>query len=732
MTSQSQGFTGVKQPDFDTMTAGHTRAAGQLDRLAQALYGELQGAGLDTGPALRLRDLARRVGTQAEDLRRRQAMVHEMERQQVAFGVCTPDGTLFGMPDALDSARGFMDGTLAGRAAASVASGDTAALAELEKYTSKAGNGDFVTAFLRQLGAKGVTELPGSLAAALRAARLNGETEALAGLSAQGRKTLRMLSDILARATDPKNPAYMGDRFLKDLAEQGRARHTSGDVESYAGYQAQALIWAAHEGKPPFSRRFMEVVGRDAVVYEQEQYKERWSFGEGVGLGKVPLYDLSAALGLGGLLKPGARVVAKDKASVMDGLLRVAGSDKDAAHALLDHTPPGWKQSVLAHLLTTRLDAFHFSGEFAALERVLLAGTTGQDPTSRKLAAEMTGILADEVRGAFGKAGDGNLEIADKEALDRLAPLRYPLARAVAANIDQLSRLLLHHDTFGKVAAQDMSYALALATTDEVGFEALIRAQTEHMRAALDTVPPVGLDRSNLKRFGFTEADLKLYDFDEDGRVGKADVHQFLVDRTVAEARPFGHLVEIRRQALIAEGQYDQKADEALRAMVRDAIGLFPVPGAKQVGELASGAFGKLLTSQYDKLTGSAYDEVSKQVAQVMATEGRSLDATHAALADNRLAVERLTEQMIATTMLKKGMLDRVALKDRTFTTGSPPRIKPFAEMSPEQYISFLNWTRWNGGSNDLLDRFQRTFRDTTEVDDYLSLQIPASPGGGK
>ncbi|WP_066939638.1 hypothetical protein [Microtetraspora fusca] len=729
----TQGFTGVKQPDFDTMTAGHTRAAGQLDRLAQALYGELQGAGLDTGPALRLRDLARRVGTQAEDLRRRQAMIQEMERQRVAFGTCTPGGgTLFGMPDALDAAQGFLDGAVAGRAASSVASGDTAALAKLEKYAAKAGNADFVKAFLNQLGAKGVTELPGSLAAALRAGRLNGETEAVAGLSARGKKTLRMLSDILSRATDPKNPAYMGEGFLKALAEQGRAEHTSGDVQSYAGYQAQALIWAAHDGKKPFSRKFMEIVGRDAVVYEQEQYKDRWSFGAGVGLGKVPLYDLAAALGLGGLLKPDPQVGAKDKASVVDDLLRVAGTDKDAAHALLDHTPPGWKQSVLEHLLTTRLDAFHFSGEFGAFERVLLAGTTGQDPTSRKLAAEMTKILADEVRGAFGKAGDGNLEVTDKDVLDRLAPLRYPLARAIAANIDQLSRLLLHHDTFGKVAAQDMSYALALATTDEAGFEALIRAQTEHMRAALDTVPPVGLDRSNLKRFGFTEAELKMFDFDEDGRVGKADVHQFLVDRTVAEARPFAHLVEIRRQALIAEGQYDQKADESLRAMVRDAIGLFPVPGAKQVGALADGAFGKLLTSQFDKATGAAYDEISKQVAHLMAAEGRSLDATYQNVADNRLAVERLTEQMIATTMLKKGMFDDVPLSVSTFTTGRPPVIKPFAEMTPQQYSDFLRWASRSGMDNDVRDRFSRTFRDTTEVDDYLGLQIPPASGSGK
>jgi hypothetical protein len=249
------------------------------------------------------------------------------------------------------------------------------------------------------------------------------------------------------------------------------------------------------------------------------------------------------------------------------------------------------------------------------------------------------------------------------------------------------------------------------------------------MRAALDTVPPVGLDASNAERLGFTKADVKKFDFDGDGRVAKDDILQFLTDRTVAEASPFGHIVESRRQVLIAQGLDDRKADESLKTMVRDAIGLLPVPGAKQVGGLATGAFSELVSTQYDKLARAAYDQLAKQVAQQMSERGR--DETHQTLANNRLAVERLAEQMLATALLNKGLLNELHLKQKTFATGTPPTLKPFAEMTPQEYSKFLAWVSESGGSNDLLNRFGTTFRSTSQVSDYLGLQIPSS-GGGK
>jgi hypothetical protein len=414
---------------------------------------------------------------------------------------------------------------------------------------------------------------------------------------------------------------------------------------------------------------------------------------------------------------------------VVDDLFHAAKSSREASHALLTHTPDGWKESMLDYLLTTRWGASRYLRDYAPLNDILVTATTGQDATSHNLAAQMTKIVASEMSGAFGQAADGNLEIRNREAFDRLAPLSYPLARAISANIDQLSRLYLNHETFFKVAPQDMSYALVLATSHDAGFEALVRAQTEHMRAALDTVPPVGLNASNAERLGFTVAEVKGFDRNGNGWVDAADTTQFLIDRTVEEAVPFNHMVEARRQVLIAQGLDDKKADESLKAMVANAIGLLPVPGAKRMGELAMGAFGEMVSKGYEKLSGAAYDELSRQVAQRMSEQDRSLDEGYKTSAGNYLAVERLAEQMLATAMLNKGMLDGLRLKDQSFVTGTPPKLKPFAKMTSQEYSNFLEWNRAIGGSSDILNRFSITFQNTKQVSAYLGLGIQTSRG---
>ncbi|NUW37572.1 hypothetical protein HTZ77_40150 [Nonomuraea sp. SMC257] len=730
-------FTGVKQPEFDTMAGKHTEAAGRLEELARALYGELQRAGLDTSPAARLRQLAGRITAQADDLRRRQRLVHELQRQKVTFGRSTPAGSFLEMPDGLEAARGLLDGTLAARAALSAADGDATAPARLKSYASRVGDAEFVKAFLATLGAGGVTRLPGSLAVGLRDARSHGDSDRVTRLSKSGQDTLRMLAAALAMGTDPRSRAYMGDAFLKDLVKEGRAEHKAGDT-TYTGYQAQALIWRAHDGRTPFSKEFMEVVGRDVIVYEHDRRKDAWAASQqpifsAIGA-QVPLLDLAGSLGLGTLLRPGPQIGgpgAGPRSSMVEDLFHAAKSGREASHALLAHTPAGWKESVLDYLLTTRWGASRYLDDYQPISDMLVTATTGRDDTSRKLAAEMTKILADGVRGALGRDDTGNLKMTDRDTFDRYASLRYPLGRAIAANIDELSRLLLNHATFDKVTPQDMSYALALAASDDAAFEAVVKAQTEHMRAALGTVPPVGLSVSNAERLGFKASDVKEFDFNEDGRIDKSDTKQFLTDRIVAEARPFSHIVEIRRQVLIAQGLNDKKADEALKTMVGDAIGLLPVPGARRVGELATGAFGDLISSGYDKLAGAAYDQIAEQVAQRMAEHGKGLDETYRTLADNRLAVERLAEQMLATAMLDKGLFDRRDMQNRMFTTGTPPTIKPFAEMNPQEYSDFLNWARSKGGTNDQLDRFKQTFHDTADVDSYLGLEVPSTSKGG-
>ncbi|MFI7451329.1 hypothetical protein ACIBQX_27790 [Nonomuraea sp. NPDC049714] len=727
-------FSGVKQPDFDTMAGKHTQAAGQLAELAQALHCELQGAGLDTSLAARLRELAGRVTTQAEDLRRRQKLVHELRRQKVSFGTSTPAGSFLEMPDGLEAAKGLLDGTLAGRAALNASRGDARALAELEKYASRTGDTEFVKVFLGVLEAGGATRLPGSIAAQVRAASDHGDSAHVASLSAQGQRALGMLSRTLAKATDPKNPAYLGADFTRDLVKQGRTEHESSGMK-YSGYQAQALIWRAHEGEPPYSKEFMEIVGRDVIVYEREQRESAWKASEDYSWAQRPIVDLAGVLGLGTLLRPGTQAGApgaKSSSAVVDDLFHAAKSSREASHALLTHTPAGWKKSMLDYLLTTRWDVSRYLGNYAPLNNMLVTATTGQDATSQGLATEMTKIVANEMGEAFGQATDGNLEIRNREAFDRLAPLSYPLARALAANIDQLSRIYLNGEAFGEVKVGDMSYALVIATFHEAGFAALVSAQTEHLRAALDTAPPVGLNATNAERLGFAVADVERFDRNGNGWVDADDATRFLKNRTIEEATPFNHIVEIRRQVLIAQELDDKKADDSLKTMVANAIGLLPVPGTKWVSELATGAFGELVGKGYEKLSGAAYDELSRHVAQQMSEQGRSLDGRYETPANNRLAVERLAEQMLATSMLNKGLLDSLDLEKQPFASSDSRTIKPFADMTSQEYSQFLHWTRETGGSSELIDAFENTFRNTTKVNDHLGTDIRSSSGGSE
>ncbi|MEV0623315.1 hypothetical protein AB0I81_59065 [Nonomuraea sp. NPDC050404] len=725
-------FTGVRQPEFDAMATKHTEAATRLAELAASLHDELSGAGLDTLPAARLRQLAGRITDQAQDLRRRQKLLHELQRRQVTFGGCTPTGGYLELPDSLEAAQGLLDGTLAGRAALRAADGDAKAVAELEKYASRAGQPDFVRTFLGLLGPAGLTRLPGSLARQIRDARTRQDTAAVTQLSRQGKSILRMLSTALATGTDRRSPAYQGPDFLTDLTKQGRAEHKAGSV-TYAGYQAQALIWRAHDGRPPYSKEFMETVGRDVIVYEQEQRKNSWTLNTAYGTRHLPITDLATALGLGTLLHPGTHANppdAKHQTAMVDNLLHAATFSRDASHALLHHTPPGWKESILDYLLTTRWGAANHLDDHKPLRDLLVTATTGQDPTSAKLAADLTKILSDQVRGAFGMSPDGNLELRNRDLFDLYTPLAYPLGRAISAHIDQLSQLLLNHEKFGDATAEHLSYALTLATADDTTFENLIAAQTEHMRAALDTVPPVGLNAANAELFGFSKADVKQYDLNQNGLVDKDDLLHFLEDRSVEEGEAFGQLVEIRRQVLIAQGLDDKKADEALKTMVSNAVGLLPVPGAKQVSELARGAFGEMLGKDYEKLAGVAYDEIAKQVGQRMGNHGRTMDDTHETLAGNRLAVDRLGEQLLATALLNKGALDQAPREGEIFTTGTPPAIKPFTAMNSREYSAFLRWARAKGGSSSLLDRFAGASRETSKVNDYLGLRIPSASSG--
>ncbi|PZG15477.1 hypothetical protein C1I98_39290, partial [Spongiactinospora gelatinilytica] len=283
------------------------------------------------------------------------------------------------------------------------------ALGRLESYATSPDDPDFVRAFVGTLGGAGVAGVPGVLVWRIGDALRNGDTARAERVAAQARRVLTLLSAAVARATDPGDAAFAGDDLLTELARQGRARHTVFGV-TYYGYQAQALLWRF--GGHAWSRRFMEIVGRDAIAFERELYAGRWQARAGLlGLGapQVALLDLAAMLGT---RLPGA---GESGRAVLDALFTAAAPDPAAAQALLDHTPAGWGRSTLSYLLTTRLDAFDLTGGHASFGRLLQSATTGQDSVSANLATELAATLSDHLDGVFGVGDDGRLTIADAE-----------------------------------------------------------------------------------------------------------------------------------------------------------------------------------------------------------------------------------------------------------------------------------------------------------------------------
>ncbi|MDF5751819.1 hypothetical protein [Spongiactinospora sp. TRM90649] len=715
--SLGKGFTGVRQPEFDLLVACHCQAGPRLERLAELLHAELRTAGLDPTPALRVGDIARRVLRQGDDLRRRQRLIRELERAQAAHPTCTADGTFLGVPDGEPAAEGL----LAARTARLVTDGDAGALARLLSHAARGGDPGFVRAFLGAIGAEGVTVLPAAL---VRSVARAGDPVSAGRHAEQARQATALLSRALAAGTDPASAAFAGDDFLAELVRQGRARHTHGDL-TYFGYQAQALVWRAADPGVPYSARFAQVVGRDAVAFEHERYASRWRarldpLGALTDTGQVALLDLATVLGLGpgfadGPPSAGPPGTTGTGRAVVDDLLHATAMTRDASQTLLGG-------ATLTHLLTTRLDAFATTGGHPALARLLRSALTGQDPTSRTLSAEAAEVVSAHLSGVFTVGDDGDLAIADRARLDRLAPLRQPLAAALAARVADLTDAILDHGRLGRLGVEELDRLLAFVNSDDTCFELLIRAHTEHMRAALNDVP------------SFTGADgLARFDFDENGEIGGTErlfaLNRHLTNRVVEESRLFGHLLETRAQALVASGLDAKKTDESLRTMVRDSLGLLPLPGATHLGTLAKSAFGDLLTAGYTKLTETGYD----QIARHFASDPRlPLDEAYKDIADNDGAIERLTEQMIIATALSHGAFDDIPLEHRTFAEGHPAAIKALQTMTQDEYRDFLKWARQNSETSDLLERARDTTANTGDVRRNLGLAEAERPRGDR
>jgi hypothetical protein len=694
-------YSGVKLPEFDTLVARHTAAATQMQELAARLHQELAGAGLDTTPAERIRKLAAQVAQEAEDLRKRQSIVREMERNKIAFGASTAAGSFITVPDSLREAQGQLDGTLAAKAAKAAAAGDKNALKQLQAYAAKAQDPSFAKTFLRQLGAKGMTQVSAAIAAQLRADAAGGN----AGASAkEAREAMRLLATTLAKGTNPKDPAYMGDGFLDELVNHGRTEFKV-DGTTYFGYQAQALIWRAGEGKPPFSEKFMQVVGRDAIVFEKEKFQDRWAaskdaIGSALGSRQVPMADLATVLGvaewmipstpsMGPAKQPVSQSPHRGGSAVIDDLFHAASSNAKSAQALLNHTPAGWKQSVLSYMLTDRLGAFHFHGNTDPFAEALRKATTGKDSVSLSLTTEALNTLKVHADKVFRPDDNDRLTIADRKLYDELSFLRRPVGSALASHIDQV------YGTY---------------ITKSEGFDGLSKAELDRLLVLVSS------DRDAAVELQAAEA-ARVVDRVNDHYPTSGD--KGIKEQLIPEAKVFGHLVEARRLALLANAWDEEQTKKDVKDTLNSAFALFTSPigglGTKVAGELGGLVGGKGAEVAFDKL--SAY--IVNRMIQTSVTSGEALRTA----ADQNEMVDWLMQSAVISARIATGEWSEEAMRDAkgsTYVTDDqPPKLKPIHEImaDPKTFDDFMEWARRHSAiestSNELANTV-RTARDKT------------------
>ncbi|MFA1551097.1 Scr1 family TA system antitoxin-like transcriptional regulator [Actinomadura chokoriensis] len=78
---------GVKLAEFEHMTQQMTQAAPKLAELADTLWQALNAAKVSTAPAMEIKRIAAWADQAASDLRRRNQLAHDLDRQKLAFVV---------------------------------------------------------------------------------------------------------------------------------------------------------------------------------------------------------------------------------------------------------------------------------------------------------------------------------------------------------------------------------------------------------------------------------------------------------------------------------------------------------------------------------------------------------------------------------------------------------------------------------------------------------------------
>ncbi|MEU8346797.1 hypothetical protein AB0C74_34315 [Spirillospora sp. NPDC048832] len=699
MTWLDPDTCGVKLAEFEAMTRQLTQAAPKLAELADELWQALHAAQVSTAPAMEIKRIAAWADRAASDLRRRNRLAHDLDRQKLAFTICRPDGDYLKLPDRYTDQVAYASGRRSADLFRRAASGDPAARAALRALRPGDITPMFAKGLLEALGPEALLKLPMDLTVPL-AADVRHDREGTDARAAETRAILAMLGRSLALSTRPGTAAYLGDDYLRNLTRAGRANFPplSAPPHGTAGYQAlSALLVAA--GDTRFSTRFIDIVGSDMIAYDGRLRKT---------LGEEPLPTLAGKAGLGNALDPATtKVVPNDnKTDFLAALFTAAAnSGREASQALLTHvhmgpfeqgTEPGFGGSTLQYLLHDRRPVWAATDHGTALGQALQTATTGQDDQSTTLAFAAAkiliadarknfvvkgGILQIPERGPFDALshGDPGDAIARPKHYDELSGLRPAMANILVAHLEKLHGIVQLSEYTKKagptqLTGEDLDYLLLDVTRDAAAYERLLMGQIAHSKLAIDRA---------------------------------VAEHGDLSDVIAREGWMFGHLLEARHQAIGAEETRLAEDLNRMRKYVGTAVGLVPI-APTLVAERIPGA-GKAAEATILAMTGKLTDVAAKRLAD-------EPDQKILAPATETEAVEQLFNQMIISSMADHGRLDASEMAGKPFVTKGPnPTIRPIESLSPAELDKLLQWASNRLRLGDLNNDVRNSMRNGQE-----------------
>ncbi|NUS07007.1 MAG: hypothetical protein HOV97_31110, partial [Nonomuraea sp.] len=212
---------------------------------------------------------------------------------------------------------------------------------------------------------------------------------------------------------------------------------------------------------------------------------------------------------------------------------------------------------------------------------------------------------------------------------------------------------------------------------------------------------------TSIARFGAADLDLVVLDLAADdeaydnllmGEIGhmRRDVGEaimtgngtMLKNIVTNDARALGHLMEARKQALLARGKEADAADAKLMKLIEMGIGEIPIPGAGLVGKAGIEA----AKSAYEEFVKDGYTKAGKWMLDQADHGGGHTVKNVDEGAKNEEVIDELVRQMLESSAVAHEFYDHEQLEGRSFVEGDPPRVKPPASMNHDEYDAFMGW----------------------------------------